>query len=42
MLTVYGIKNCDTMKKAMAWLTDHNIDFTFHEYRKDGIDEAWL
>ena len=42
MLTVYGIKNCDTMKKAMAWLTDHNIDFTFHDYRKDGIDEAWL
>ncbi len=42
MLTIYGIKNCDTMKKAMNWLTEHNIEFTFHDYRKDGIDSAWL
>ena len=42
MLMIYGIKNCDTMKKAMNWLTQHNIEFTFHDYRKDGIDATWL
>ncbi|WP_218353505.1 ArsC family reductase [Alteromonas lipotrueiana] len=39
---VYGIANCDTIKKARKWLTEHNIDFTFHDYRKDGINRQWL
>lgn len=39
---IYGIKNCDTMKKAIKWLNENNIDYTFHDYKKDGIDEAAL
>lgn len=42
MLTLYGIKNCDTMKKAMKWLDSEGVDYTFHDYRKDGIDETLL
>ncbi len=42
MTTLYGIKNCDTIKKAKAWLTTHQIEFTFHDYRQDGLDAAWL
>lgn len=42
MTTLYGIKNCDTMKKAMRWLSDNQIDYTFHDYRKDGIDAQWI
>jgi Spx/MgsR family transcriptional regulator len=42
MTTLYGIKNCDTIKKARAWLTANNIDFTFHDYRQDGLDANWL
>ncbi|MDG1122763.1 MAG: ArsC family reductase [Glaciecola sp.] len=42
MTTLYGIKNCDTMKKAMRWLSDNNIDYTFHDYRKEGIDPEWV
>lgn len=34
---IHGIKNCDTMKKAFAWLVDHGIAFDFIDYRKDGI-----
>jgi len=45
MITLYGIPNCDTIKKARRWLDDHHIDYHFHDYRKDGIDasqlEAW-
>ncbi|WP_372762482.1 ArsC family reductase [Pseudoalteromonas sp.] len=37
MFTLYGISNCDTIKKAKKYLTDHSIAFTFHDYRKDGI-----
>ncbi|WP_339723235.1 ArsC family reductase [uncultured Paraglaciecola sp.] len=40
--TLYGIKNCDTIKKARAWLTENNIDFNFHDYRQDGLDSNWL
>ena len=36
--TLYGIANCDTIRKARAWLRDHAIDYRFHDYRKDGID----
>ena len=42
MTNLYGIKNCDTMKKAMRWLSDNNIDYTFHDYRKEGIDAQWI
>ena len=46
MYKVYGIKNCDTMKKAMTWLTDNNIPFEFHDYKKEGISnekiQEWL
>lgn len=38
MTTLYGISNCDTIKKAKKYLTDKNIDFTFHDYRKDGVN----
>lgn len=39
---MYGIKNCDTMKKAMHWLTEHGIAFEFIDYKKDGVVEAHL
>ena len=37
MTIMYGISNCDTIKKAKKYLTDNNQEFTFHDYRKDGI-----
>jgi arsenate reductase len=44
-VTIYGIKNCDTMKKARAWLDAHGIEYAFHDYKTAGIDpgklEAW-
>lgn len=42
MTVIYGIKNCDTIKKAKKWLAANNIDFTFHDYRVDGLDSVWL
>ena len=42
MVTLYGIKNCDTMKKAWSWLDAHNIAYAFHDYRVSGIDKARL
>ncbi|MBQ4832567.1 ArsC family reductase [Pseudoalteromonas sp. MMG010] len=42
MTTLYGISNCDTIKKAKKYLTENNIPFTFHDYRKDGVDEAMI
>jgi Spx/MgsR family transcriptional regulator len=42
MTTLYGIKNCDTIKKARAWLSANNIDYSFHDYRLDGLDTQWL
>jgi len=41
-VTLYGIKNCDTIRKARRWLTDQDIEFTFHDFRSDGIDEGQL
>lgn len=41
-VTIYGIPNCDTMRKARAWLTDHAVAFTFHDYRRDGVDRSRL
>jgi arsenate reductase len=36
-ITIYGIKNCDTMKKARAWLDDHGVAYDFHDYKLAGI-----
>ena len=41
-ITLYGIKNCDTMKKARTWLDDHAVQYVFHDYKIAGIDEASL
>ncbi|MGB0894533.1 MAG: ArsC family reductase [Parashewanella sp.] len=44
--TIYGIKNCDTVRKARKWLEANNIPFTFHDFRDDGVTqqhiENWL
>lgn len=40
--TLYGIPNCDTMKKARVWLDQHGLAYVFHDYRKAGIDRASL
>ncbi|MFQ5644547.1 MAG: ArsC family reductase [Thiogranum sp.] len=42
MVTLYGIRNCDTMKKAMRWLDEHGVAYRFHDYRKDGLDSKQL
>ena len=42
MTTLYGIKNCDTIKKAKKWLEQENIPYSFHDYRADGLDKQWL
>jgi arsenate reductase len=36
--TLFGIANCDSIKKTRKWLEIHNIDYQFHDYRKDGLD----
>jgi arsenate reductase len=41
-ITIYGIKSCDTMKKARAWLDDHDVAYAFHDYKAEGIDKASL
>ena len=41
-ITIYGIKNCDTMKKARAWLDGHGVAAAFHDYKVSGIDKASL
>jgi arsenate reductase (glutaredoxin) len=41
-VTIYGIKNCDTMKKARAWLDDRGVAYTFHDYKSAGIERARL
>ena len=41
-VTIYGIKNCDTMKKARAWLDKHGVDYAFHDYKTAGIERAQL
>ncbi|MFJ6024125.1 ArsC family reductase [Brevundimonas sp. NPDC092305] len=46
MTTLYGIPNCDTVKKARVWLDQHGVAFAFHDYKKLGIDrdhlQAWV
>ena len=39
---IYGIKNCDTMQKAFAWLQRHGVDYEFHDYKKSGVTKAAL
>jgi arsenate reductase len=41
-LTMLGISNCDTIKKARAWLEDHGVAYDFHDYKTAGIDRARL
>jgi arsenate reductase (glutaredoxin) len=44
-MTIYGIKNCDTMKKARAWLDQRGVDYAFHDYKAAGVErervEGW-
>ena len=42
MITVYGIKNCDSVKKARKWLLAHSLDYQFIDLREDGIDSNTL
>lgn len=41
-ITIYGIKNCDTMKRARAWLDGHGVPYSFHDYKTAGIDRTRL
>ncbi len=45
MITLYGIPNCDTVKKARAWLTERGVQYQFHDFKKQGVPpqlEAWI
>lgn len=42
MLTIFGIKNCDTIKKTKKYFEQKDIDYRFHDYRANGIDKSWL
>lgn len=46
MIKLYGIPNCDTIKKARSWLDKHGVDYEFHNYKKQGVPEkelkAWI
>ncbi|HEY9200895.1 MAG TPA: ArsC family reductase [Gammaproteobacteria bacterium] len=42
MITLYGIPNCDTVKKARKWLSDNGRDYSFHDYKKQGVPEKEL
>src|SRR5450631_2397179 len=42
VITIYGIKNCDTMKKARAWLDSHGVAYAFHDYKTAGIERERL
>ncbi|HSP01095.1 MAG TPA: ArsC family reductase [Thioalkalivibrio sp.] len=46
MVILYGIKNCDTVKKARKWLDEHGADYRFHDFRADGLEakqlDAWI
>ena len=41
-ITIYGIKNCDTMKKARAWLDKNGVDYAFHDYKSAGVERERL
>jgi arsenate reductase (glutaredoxin) len=42
MITLYGIPNCDTVKKARTWLNEHGVAHAFHDFRKQGVSEVTL
>jgi len=42
VIRVYGIRNCDTMKKALAWLDAKGVDYAFHDYKKGGVPAGKL
>jgi arsenate reductase (glutaredoxin) len=42
MIKVYGIKNCNTVKKSLNWLEENNIKYQFHDYKKEGVNKAKL
>ena len=42
MVTLYGIKNCDTIRNARRWLDDHRVEYRFHDLRTDGLDPDLL
>ena len=42
MITLYGIPNCDTVKKARRWLDDQGVAYTFHDFKKQGVPEGQL
>lgn len=42
LVRLYGLKNCDSVKKAQKWLQANDIEFQFHDYRKDGLSKQWL
>lgn len=42
MTTLYGIPNCDTVKKARTWLSEHGVDYSFHDFKKQGVPDAEL
>ena len=42
MLVIYGVKNCDSVKKARLWLENSHIEYRFHDYRSDGLDAELL
>jgi len=42
LITIYGIKNCETMKKARAWLDEHGVAYAFHDYKGAGIEREQL
>ncbi len=42
MIKLYGIPNCDTIKKARKWLTDNDLEYEFHDYKKQGVPEKDL
>ncbi|MES1200298.1 MAG: ArsC family reductase [Pseudomonadota bacterium] len=41
-VTIYGIKNCETMKKARVWLETHGVEYVFHDYKVAGVDAKKL
>lgn len=41
-MKLFGIKNCDTVKKARRWLDQHDVSYQFHDFRVDGLDEATI
>jgi arsenate reductase len=42
LTTIYGIRNCDTMKKACKWLDEHRIEYAFHDYKTSGLERKRL